>query len=79
MGDGKWEMEAQSTDSDALFALVYERESVNRSQIYMKRKICDIRTWEKQIRVFLHISSTTTDTLVPLLYQCVETRCIEVF
>jgi hypothetical protein len=28
--------------------------------------------------LFLDISSTSTDTLVPSLYQCVETRGIEV-
>jgi hypothetical protein len=43
----------------------------------LKRKTCDIRTLEKHL--FLYISSTNTDTLVPSLYQCVETRSIEVF
>jgi hypothetical protein len=57
----------------------YEGESVNRSQIDIKRTICDIRTWEK--RLFLDISFTNSDTstLVPSLYQCVKTRSIEVF
>jgi hypothetical protein len=43
----------------------------------MKRKSCDIRTWKR--RLFLDISSSNTDTLVASLYQCVETRSIEVF
>jgi hypothetical protein len=56
-------------------ALKYEGESVNRSQMDVKRKACDIRTWEKHL--FLDISSTNIDTLVPSLYQCVETRSIK--
>jgi hypothetical protein len=55
----------------------YEEESVNRSQIDVKRKICDIRAWKKYL--FLDISSTSIDTLVPSLYQSVETLSIEVF
>jgi hypothetical protein len=43
----------------------------------IKRKTCDIRTWEKYI--FLDISSTNIDTFVPSLYQCVGTRRIEAF
>jgi hypothetical protein len=54
----------------------YEGESVNRPQMDIKRKTCDIQTWEKHL--FLDISSTNIDTLVPLLYQCIETRSIEV-
>jgi hypothetical protein len=42
------------------------------SQMDIKRKTCDIRTWKKHL--FLGISSTNIDTLVPSLYQCVETR-----
>jgi hypothetical protein len=42
----------------------------------IKRKTCDIRTWKK--RLFLDISSTNIDKIVPLLYQCFETRSIEV-
>jgi hypothetical protein len=42
-----------------------------------KRETCDIRTWKKHL--FLDISSTNTDTLVPSLYQCVGTRSIEEF
>jgi hypothetical protein len=45
--------------------------------MYIKRKTCDIRTWKKQL--FLNISSTNTDTLVPLLYRCVKTHTIEIF
>jgi hypothetical protein len=33
----------------------------------------------KKKHFFLHISSTNIDTLVPSLYQCVETRGIEVY
>jgi hypothetical protein len=39
------------------------REPVNMSQMDIKRKICDIRTWIKHL--FLDISSTNIDTLVP--------------
>jgi hypothetical protein len=48
----------------------------NWSQMGIKTKTCDIRTWKKHL--FLDISSTNIDTLVPSLYQCVETRIIEV-
>jgi hypothetical protein len=40
----------------------HTRQSVNRSEIDMKRKTCDIRTWEKH--VFLDTFSTNIDTLV---------------
>jgi hypothetical protein len=43
----------------------------------IKRKTSDIQTWEK--RLFLDVSTTNIDTLVPSLYQCVETRSTEVF
>jgi hypothetical protein len=43
----------------------------------IKRKTCDIGTWGKE-HLFLDISSTSTDTLVPSLYQCVEARNMEV-
>jgi hypothetical protein len=42
----------------------------------IKRKTCHIRTCEKHL--FLDISSTNIRTLVPSLYECVETRSIEV-
>jgi hypothetical protein len=54
--------------------LYYEGESVNRSEMDIESKICDIRNWTKHL--YLEISSTNIDTLVPLLYQCVETRKI---
>jgi hypothetical protein len=54
----------------------YEGESVNSSQMDIKRKTCDIRTRKKYL--FLDMSSTNTETLVPSLYQCVEPRSIEV-
>jgi hypothetical protein len=44
----------------------------------IKRKTSYIRTCKKLI-YFLDISPSNTDTLVPSLYQCVETRSIEVF
>jgi hypothetical protein len=56
---------------------LYEGQSLNRSKMDIKRKTCDIRTWKKHL--FLDISSANTDTVVPSLYQCVETRSIEVF
>jgi hypothetical protein len=56
---------------------IYETQSVNRAQMDIKRKTPDIITCKKHI--FLDICSTNTDTLVPSLYQCVETRSIEVF
>jgi hypothetical protein len=52
----------------------YEGESINRSQIDIKRKTYDGRTWKK---LFLVISSTNIDTLNSSLCQCVETRSIE--
>jgi hypothetical protein len=55
----------------------YEGESVNKTQLDIKRKTGDIRAWEKHS--FLDKSSTSIDTLVPSLYQCVETRRIDVF
>jgi hypothetical protein len=54
----------------------YKVESVNRSQMDLKHKTCDIRAWKKHL--FLDISSTNINTLIPSLDQCVETRSIEV-
>jgi hypothetical protein len=51
--------------------------SLNMAQIDIKSKTCDIETWTKHL--FLDISFTNTDTLVPSLYQCIETRSREVF
>jgi hypothetical protein len=48
------------------------------SQIDIKPKTCDIRTWKKK-HLFLNISSTNIETLVQSLYQCVKTRSTEVF
>jgi hypothetical protein len=53
----------------------YEGGSVNRSQMDVKRKTCDIRIWKKHFST----CSTNIDTLVPSLYQCLETRSIKVF
>jgi hypothetical protein len=44
----------------------------------MKRKTHDIRIWEKK-KLFLDLSSTNIDILVPLLCQWDETRSVEVF
>jgi hypothetical protein len=44
----------------------------------LSSKACDIRTWKKK-HLFLDISPTNTDTLVPSQYQCVETSSTEVF
>jgi hypothetical protein len=60
------------------FSLLYEGESVNRIQKDIKRETGDIRTW-KEKHLFLDMSSTNTDTLVPSLYLCVENRSIKVF
>jgi hypothetical protein len=46
------------------------------SQMDIKRKTCDIRSWKKHS--FLDISSTNNDTFVLSLYQCFETRSIEI-
>jgi hypothetical protein len=56
---------------------LHEGESVNKSQMDIKHKTCDIHTWKKHL--FLDISSTNIDTLVQLLYQCVKTCSLEVF
>jgi hypothetical protein len=56
--------------------IFYEGESVNTSQMDTKRKTCNIQTWKKHL--FLDMPSTNINTLVPSLYQCVETRSIEV-
>jgi hypothetical protein len=55
-----------------------EEGPVNRSQMNIKRRTCDIRIWNKK-KLFLDISSTNIDTLVPSLYQCVETLSVEAF
>jgi hypothetical protein len=55
----------------------YKGDSVTRSHKDIKRKTYDIRTWKKLL--FLDISSTNIDTLVPSLYQCVETSGTELF
>jgi hypothetical protein len=51
---------------------IHTREkSVNRSQMDIKPKTCDIRNWKK-IYLFLDIYFTNTVTLVPSHYQCVR-------
>jgi hypothetical protein len=52
----------------------HEGESVNKSQMDIKHVI-----FEPGKNVFLDISSTNIDTLIPSLYQCVDTCSIEVF
>jgi hypothetical protein len=63
--------------SSDLFLIKYEGESVNMSQMNIKRETYDIRTWKKHL--LLDISSANIDTLVPSLYQCVGNRSMEVF
>jgi hypothetical protein len=46
----------------------YKGESVNSSQMDVKRKTCDIQNW-KEKKIYLNISFTNTDTPVPKLYQ----------
>jgi hypothetical protein len=55
----------------------YEGESINRSQMNIKRKTYYILTWKKYL--FIDISSTNIDTLVSSLNQGVETDGVEVF
>jgi hypothetical protein len=43
----------------------------------VKHKTRYIQTWKKHL--FPNVSSTNTDTLVPLLYCCIKTCSIEVF
>jgi hypothetical protein len=43
----------------------------------IKHKTCDIRTWKTHL--FLEMSSTNIDTHVSPVYQCIETRRVEVF
>jgi hypothetical protein len=50
----------------------YEGESVNRSHLATKRETCDIRTCNKHL--LPDISSSNIDTLVPSLYQQLQTR-----
>jgi hypothetical protein len=51
------------------------RESINRSKMDIKHIIFE----PEEKHLFLDLSSTNIDTLVPSLYQCAETRSIEVF
>jgi hypothetical protein len=50
--------------SDSLHCGIYEEESVNRSQMDIKRKECDIRTWKEHL--FPDIFSTNIETFVPV-------------
>jgi hypothetical protein len=68
----RWEL-SEYTGS---LELKLQGESVKRSQNDTKHETCYIRTRKKHI--FLDISSANTNTFVPSLYQCVETRSIEV-
>jgi hypothetical protein len=60
-----------------VFLTQYKGESVDRSQIDIKRKISDIRTWKKHL--FLDTFSTNIDTRVPSLYPCVDASSTQVF
>jgi hypothetical protein len=55
---------------------LYKGESIYRSQMDIKRKNYEILTWKEHL--FLDISSTNIDGLVPSHYQCLETDSIEV-
>jgi hypothetical protein len=57
---------------------MYEGESINRSQMDIECKTCDIQTWKKK-HLFLDIFCIHIDTLVPSLYQCIETCSLQVF
>jgi hypothetical protein len=63
---------------DHRFIKEYEGQSVNISQMDIKRKTCDIRTWKK-MNFSTYPPSTLIDTPVPSLYQCAETRSTQVF
>jgi hypothetical protein len=58
-------------------SVLYEEELVNRSQMDIKHKTCDIRICKKYL--FLDMSTTNINTLLPSLYQCIETCSIEIF
>jgi hypothetical protein len=60
-----------------MISYIRERESVNRSQMDIKRKTCDIWAWKKHS--FFDRPSTNIDIFVPSLYLRAETRSIEVF
>jgi hypothetical protein len=70
-------MEPFITTASRTLNPTYYGESVNRLQMDIKRKKCDIRSRKEHL--FLNISSTNIGTLVPSLYQCVETCSSEVF
>jgi hypothetical protein len=59
------------------FSVHYEEESVNWSQMDVKFRTYGNRNWKKHL--FLDISSTNIDTLVPSLYKCVEAHSTDVF
>jgi hypothetical protein len=54
-----------NSNSWSVQPVIYEGESVNRSQMDIKHEICDILTWGEK-HLFLDMSSTNTDTLVPI-------------
>jgi hypothetical protein len=59
-----------------MFTNICEREPTNRSQMDIKHKIYNNRTWKK--RIFPDRSSTKIDTLVPSLFLRVESRSTQV-
>jgi hypothetical protein len=71
-----WRTAAKSVAQTGRTTKIYEVEPVNRSQMDIKRKTCDIRTWKKHL--FLDISFTNNVILVSSLYQCMETSRIDV-
>jgi hypothetical protein len=48
---------------------IYEGQSLNRSQMDIKREKCDIRTRKKKTIFFVDTSSTNIDTFVPSIYE----------
>jgi hypothetical protein len=68
--DGKWKHRAWVLT--CLLPLTYQRESVNVSQMDIKRKTCDIRSWGKST----YFSTYPPPTLIHLSHR-VETRSIK--
>jgi hypothetical protein len=55
---------------------IYEEKSVNRSEMDIKPKICDIPTCKN---IYISTYPLPTDIFVPSLYQFLKTRNIEIF
>jgi hypothetical protein len=55
-----------SVDAGKIFSRKYERESVNRSQLDIKRKACDTRNWKY---IYIYISTCPPPTLIHLSHR----------